>query len=101
MPWQECSTMSLRQEFVALAQQPGTNFSQLCRRFGISRKTGYKWWRRYRESGTIGLADRLRRPQHSPRRSRPAIEKEVLLIRDEHGWARARSKRVLSELDKD
>jgi len=78
--------MSLRQEFLALAQQPGTNFSQLCRRFGISRKTGYKWWRRYRESGTIGLADRLRRPQHSPRRSRPAIEKEVLLIRDEHGW---------------
>jgi len=86
MPWQECSTMSLRQEFVALAQQPESNFSQLCRRFGISCKTGYKWLQRYRESGASGLADRSRRPKHSPRRSQPAIEQQVLSIRDEHGW---------------
>src|SRR5881396_705427 len=86
MPWQERSTMSLRQEFVALGQQPGSNFSQLCRRFGISCKTGYKWLQRYRESGASGLADRSRRPKHSPRRSQPAIEQQVLSIRDEHGW---------------
>ncbi len=41
MPWQEVSTMSLRTEFVMLAMQPGANISQLCRRYGISRKTGY------------------------------------------------------------
>src|SRR5438445_9284862 len=86
MPWQECSAMSLRQEFVALAQQPESNFSQRCRRFGISCKTGYKWLQRYRESGASGLADRSRRPKHSPRRSQPAIEQQVLSIRDEHGW---------------
>src|SRR5712691_10259447 len=86
MPWQECSTMSLRQEFLALAQQPGTNFSQLCRRFGISCKTGYKWLQRYRESGASGLADRSRRTKHSARRSQPAIEQQVLSIRYEHGW---------------
>ena len=95
MPWQECSTMSLRQEFLALAQQPGSNFSQLCRRFGISRKTGYKWRRRYRETGATGLADRSRRPEHSPRRSEPAIEQQVLAIRDQYGWGARKIKSCL------
>ncbi len=43
MPWSEVSVMDLRLEFVMLAEQPGSNVSALCRRFGISRKTGYKW----------------------------------------------------------
>lgn len=86
MPWQECSTMSLRHEFLVLADQPGTNFSQLCRRFGISRKTGYKWRQRYREKGSAGLANQSRRPQHSPHRSLPKIEAGVLEIRDRYGW---------------
>jgi transposase InsO family protein len=95
MPWQECSTMTLRQEFLALAQQPDANFSRLCRRFGISRKTGYKWRRRYREKGVAGLADRSRRPQHSPRRSHPAIEAQVLAVRDEYGWGARKIKTCL------
>ena len=41
MPWQEVSTMSLRHEFVMLGRQAETNVAELCRRFGISRKTGY------------------------------------------------------------
>lgn len=86
MPWQECTTMSLRAEFVALANQPGANFSQLCRRFGISRKTGYKWRRRYRAGGASELADHSRRPQHSPRQSEPGLEEQVLAIRDRYGW---------------
>lgn len=95
MPWQECSTMTLRQEFLYLAQQAGANFSQLCRRFGISRKTGYKWRRRYREKGVTDLADRSRRPQHSPRQSEPAIEEKVLAIRDKYGWGARKIKAVL------
>ena len=43
MPWQEVDTMSLRREFVELASQEGANMSELCRRYEISRKTGYKW----------------------------------------------------------
>src|SRR5512139_1272470 len=86
MPWQECSTMSLRQEFLALAEQQGVSFSQLCDRFGVSRKTGYKWRRRYREKGVTGLADLSRRPQHSPKRSESGIEEQVLAIRDRYGW---------------
>jgi transposase InsO family protein len=95
MPWQECSTMTLRQEFLALAERPGVNFSELCRRFGISRKTGYKWRRRYREKGVTGLADRSRRPRRSPRRSRPAIEEKVLAIRDRYGWGARKIKSCL------
>src|SRR5437667_1388138 len=86
MPWQECSTMNLRQEFLFLASQPGSNFSQLCQRFGISRKTGYKWLHRYQERGAIGLADRSRRPRYSPGRTDPAVEQQVLAIRDQYGW---------------
>src|SRR5687767_9800392 len=95
MPWQECSTMDSRQEFLALAQNAGVNFSELCRRFGISRKTGYKWRRRYREKGAAGLADLSRRPQHSPRRSQKAIEEKVLAVRDEYGWGARKIKTCL------
>ena len=78
--------MTLRQEFLSLAEQPGVSFSELCRRFGISRKTGYKWRRRYLEKGYGGLADRSRRPAHSPRRSETLTEDQVLEIRDKYGW---------------
>ena len=90
--------MTLRQEFLALAQQRGVNFSQLCQRFGMSRKTGYKWRRRYREKGVTGLADLSRRPQHSPRRSQPAIEEKVLAIRDQYGWGARKIKACLERV---
>jgi transposase-like protein len=47
MVWKARSTMSLKQEFVLFAGQEGANLSALCRRFGIDRKTGRKWLRRY------------------------------------------------------
>ena len=43
MPWKVRDVMSLRREFVQLASQPGSNIRELCRRFKISPKTGYKW----------------------------------------------------------
>jgi len=86
MPWQERCTMSLRQEFLFLANQPGSNFSQLCQRFGISRKTGYKWRQRHRQDSNDALVDRSRRPRRSPRRSEPELERQALMIRDETGW---------------
>jgi transposase InsO family protein len=87
--------MTLRQEFLTLAERLGVNFSELCRRFGISRKTGYKWRRRYRDEGVAGLADRIRRPEHSPRCSPPAIEEKVLAIRDRYGWGARKIKACL------
>jgi transposase InsO family protein len=95
MPWQERSTMSLRHEFVQLANQPGTNFSELCARFGISRKTGYKWQQRYRENGLAGLHEHSRRPQRSPFRSKASIEQGVLAVRDQYGWGARKIKACL------
>ena len=57
MSWQEKTTMSLREEFVQLAQVNGANLRLLCRRFAISPKTGYKWLARFAESGVSGLSD--------------------------------------------
>ena len=84
MPWKESTPMSQRKEFVMLATVVDTNVSQLCNRFGISRKTGYKWRSRFQTGEVQALADRSRRPHHSPQRSAANIEEQVLALRDEH-----------------
>lgn len=83
MPWQEQSVMSLRQEFVALAHQEDANIRELCRRSGISAKTGYKWLRRDRD-GADRLADRSRRPHTSPTKTAPDLEAQVVALRRAH-----------------
>lgn len=84
MPWQEQSRMSLRQEFVALASQDGANVRELCRRFGISAKTGYKWLGRAAEAGAAGLVDRSRRPRTSPTKTAAETEERVVALRGAH-----------------
>ena len=84
MPWEEVSIMSQRREFVTLAQNEGTNIRELCRRFGISPTTGYKWLGRFRGGGVAGLAELARRPHNSPGRTPSEIEGAVLQVRDAH-----------------
>lgn len=84
MPWKEVTVQSQRQEFVRLAAQPGANRRELCRRFGISPKTGYKWLDRYLEQGQAGLLDQSRRPQHSPSRSNAELEAQVIALRTQY-----------------
>lgn len=84
MPWKECDRVSLRVELLTLAAQQELGFSELCRRFGVSRKTGYKWLRRFQEKGAAGLSDRSRRPVRSPRRTSGCMETLVLSVRDDH-----------------
>lgn len=66
MPWQECDVMSLRLEFVLRSLGETTPFVELCREYGISAKTGYKWKERFLEFGAAGLHDQSRRPASSP-----------------------------------
>lgn len=84
MPWQERSTVSLKQEFVVLATQDGANLSELCARFQISRPTGYAWLRRYQEAGVAGLAEQSRAPTTSPGQTDPVVEAAVVALRDAH-----------------
>ena len=62
MPWKAQDIMSLKQEFVLLAQQDGANRRELCRRFGISPPAACKWLRRYKDEGCAGLIEQARRP---------------------------------------
>ena len=84
MVWKPSDTMSLRREFVELANQESVNLAELCRRFGIARKTGYKWLARFRANGTEGLQDRSRRPRESPESTEPELVRAILEIRDAH-----------------
>lgn len=96
MPWKDCSAMSLRREFVMLADAEDANLSLLCRRFGVSRRTGYKWIGRYRAGGVAGLADGSRRPHASPSRSGEAVERAVVQVRERHpAWGPRKIRRVL------
>jgi transposase InsO family protein len=84
MPWKEATTMELRQEFIQFATSEGANIRALCRRFGITPRTGYKWLQRYRGEGVKGLLDRSRRPHHSPGQTAAAMEDEIVKERDSH-----------------
>lgn len=78
MPWQEHTTVSLREEFVTRATQEGANVAALCRQYQISRNVGYKWLRRSR---TGDLADRPRTPHNQPRRCSREVEAAVVAMR--------------------
>ena len=96
MPWKEVTAMSLRLEFVRLALTEGANVAQLCRRFGVSRKTGYKWMERFLAEGAQGLANRSRRPRTSPRRTEPGMADAVLDVREEQpAWGGRKIRKVL------
>jgi len=87
MPWNTRDAMSLKEEFVALAQHPGSNKRELCRRFGISPQTAYKWLERYEAQGKPGLKEKSRRPNTSPKLTQAGLESEVLAIRqDNPAW---------------
>lgn len=95
MPWEDRTVKDQRREFAEAAQQ-GSNFSALCREYGISRPTGYKWLKRY--EGGEALEDRSRRPNRSPNRIEPEVEQEILDIRAENpGWG---AKRIQCILDR-
>jgi transposase InsO family protein len=100
MPWQECDVVSMRGEFCRLASLPDAKMSVLCRRFGISRKTGYKWLARFLSGGSC--EDRSRRPRHFREPTSAAIEAEVLELRDRHpAWGGRKLRARLVALGRD
>jgi transposase InsO family protein len=96
MPWKEVNTVDLRREFVSLANGDSLDMSTLCQRYGISRKTGYKWLVRYAEEGDEGLLDRSRCPHNQPRRSPESVEAVVLGLRQRYpDWGGRKLARVM------
>jgi len=80
MPWNECNAMDERIRFVARLLD-GHSMSEVCREFGISRKTGYKLFNRYKDCGIEGLQDRSRRPQRYANQLPFQVERSILQLK--------------------
>ena len=97
MAWKVKTKMSQRYEFVQLANKKDSNFSQLCKRFNISRPTGYKWLKRYNEN--LPLEDKSKKPHHSKYKTKKEIEILILNLRKHHiSWGGRKLKRRLEDL---
>jgi len=83
MTWKECSIMDERLKFVARLLE-GEKMAGLCREFGITRRTGYKIFNRYKDCGLGGLCDRSRRPYRHANRLPFQIERAILGIKKEY-----------------
>lgn len=87
MPWKSETVMDQRIEFVVRAIRKEETISKLCKEYEISRDTGHKWLRRYKEAGSVlGLKERSRRPITSPTKTVDDIEEMVVKLREEKGW---------------
>ncbi|MFI5333984.1 MAG: IS481 family transposase [Chlamydiales bacterium] len=78
--------MSLKVELLDKLLDPEANIRAVCAEFGISRKTAYKWIKRYEESGVDGLSDRSRRPLTSPSRVSEEMTSLILRTRGNAHW---------------
>jgi len=99
MTWQETDPVNERVKFVTAAQSGRHAMTELCVKFGISRKTGYKILRRYKEDGVDGLRDQSRAPRRHPNQTAPGVEALILRVRKAHPtWG---SKKILAVLERD
>lgn len=83
MPWKVSAVMNERAKFIIRLNE-GEKMSDLCKEFGISRKTGYKFLDRYKEGGFQGLIDISRRPDRLARKLPDTIKRMVLELKDQY-----------------
>ena len=95
MPWKECSVVDERIRFVGRLLD-GESMSEVCRDFGISRKTGYKIYNRYRAEGAEALSDRSRRPVRHANQLPDPIERLIVATkRDKPHWGARKIRELL------
>lgn len=82
MPWQERTAMSLKIEFIQQSTEELDSMSELCRRFGISRKTGYKWLHRYESGGGAALEDGRRNRPVREERYESVVWERIFALRE-------------------
>lgn len=84
MTWKVTCVMEERFRLIEACEREEGSLTELCRRFGVSRKTGYKWLARYEEAGMEGLQDLSRAPHQHPNQVASEVEERVLELRREH-----------------
>ena len=91
MPWMETSPVDQRERFIHDHRLELYAMAELCARYGISRKTGYKWIARFDEGGRLGLRDRSRAPRHCPHRIARDVATTICAARRQHpSWGPAK-----------
>ena len=102
MPWMETDPMRERQQFILEATGGYFTHSELCSRYDISRKTGYKWLNRYQAEGPDGLADRSHATHSCPHSTEPhVIEAALELRRRKMSWGAGKIRARLQTLHPD
>jgi transposase InsO family protein len=97
MPWKETGVRSERIRFVVEALRNDESLSAVCRRYGISRKTGYKWLARCKQVDVLSdLREVSRRPKRSPLQSSAKVEQRVVELRERYGWGSRKLQALLS-----
>ena len=95
MPWKQKSPMDLRREFIKRLAA-NERLTDLCREYGISRKTGSKFKKRFEELGVPGLADQSRAPRVIPHKTPPEVEAVIIAERQNHpSWGPKKLKDIL------
>jgi putative transposase len=84
MGWMETCAVAERMRFMMAVEKREESFAAVCRRFGVSRKTGYKWLERYQTDGVKGLVDRSRAPLTHPEAVPAAIAEHCVAVRRKH-----------------
>ncbi len=99
MPWSEIKAEEQRKLFVDEWLAKDATVTQLCDRFGVSRQTGHKWIRRFKEDGQRGLGSRSRAPLSHPNAAPAAVRELVLQAREKHpSWG---PRKLLERLRRD
>lgn len=98
MPWESADVSEQRVKFVVRAASGKENMTALCRLFGISRTTGYRWRGRFEQTKSLAaVAERSRRPQHCPTRTAAREEQRVMALRRKYGWGAKKLAVLLGE----
>ena len=100
MPWKESRIVDQRLQFLSSYQKEEMSVSDLCREFGVSRPTGYRWINRYNEVGPEGLLDLSRKPHGCSHATSEATENAILALRSRYpSWGARKLKARLEKLD--
>ena len=86
MPWRVASMKEVRRSFCERVLTSRANLSSVCQEYGISRKTGYKWLRRYQSQGDRGLLNKSRRPHRSPHKVTAGVEAMVIKLKEQYPY---------------
>lgn len=96
MPWKETGPMEERMKFMLLYQGENWSMTELCEIYGVSRKTGYKWLKRYEQDGMEGLQDLSRAPQEHPNAVAPETEEAIVELKQQRpNWGPKKLLRIL------